>query len=62
MKVLIADDCEMSRELLDVAFEGIALAECAEDGERAVHLFAGALEQGNPFDLVCLDITMPRLS
>lgn len=62
MKVLIADDCEMSRELLAVAFEGLARVECAEDGERAVQLFMGALDRGNPFDLVCLDITMPRLS
>jgi two-component system chemotaxis response regulator CheY len=62
MKVLIADDCEMSRELLSVAFEGLARVECAEDGERAVQLFTGALEQGNPFDLVCLDITMPRMT
>ena len=62
MKVLIADDCEISRELLAVAFEGLARVECAEDGERAVQLFAGALTKGDPFDLVCLDITMPRMT
>lgn len=62
MKVLIADDCEMSRELLAMAFEGLARVESAEDGEQAVQLFSSALSHGEPFDLVCLDITMPRLS
>lgn len=62
MKVLIADDCEMSRELLAMAFEGIARVEAAEDGEQAARLFEAALAAGEPFDLVCLDITMPNMS
>ncbi|TWJ17733.1 response regulator [Geobacter argillaceus] len=62
MKVLIADDCEISRELLAVAFEGLARVKCADDGERAVQFFTEALNQEDPFNLVCLDITMPRLS
>jgi two-component system chemotaxis response regulator CheY len=62
MKVLIADDCEMSRELLAMAFEGIARVEAAEDGEQAAQMFEAALAKGEPFDLICLDITMPKLS
>ncbi len=62
MKVLIADDCEMSRELLAMAFEGLARVEVAGDGEAAVQMFEAALGKGEPFDLVCLDITMPKLS
>src|SRR5512138_3287637 len=48
-----SDDCEMSRELLAMAFEGLARVEAAGDGEAAVQMFEAALGKGEPFDLGC---------
>lgn len=33
----------------------------ATNGVEAVEAFAGAIEAGKPFDLVCLDIMMPEM-
>lgn len=62
MKILIVDDNEFSREVIRRSLAG--WGECSEagDGEAAVSLFRRALEEGRPFDLVCMDIMMPRLN
>jgi len=36
-------------------------ADVVVDGQEAVHAFSLALEESNPYDLVMLDIMMPRM-
>lgn len=61
MRILIAEDDPTSARYL----EGLLsrLGECAvvADGEEALLAFAKALDDDRPFDLVCLDIMMPRM-
>jgi len=59
-KILIMDDQELilesSSELLTIlGYE----AETAKNGEDAVKLFENAYHEGEPFDLVILDMTVP---
>lgn len=61
MKVLIVDDELPSRELLAHILKPHGVCTQAQDGEEAVALFKEALQAGNPFDLVFLDIMMPRM-
>ena len=59
-RVLVMDDEELVR---DVASEMLKLlgyeAEFATEGREAVDMYAAALAQGRPFDLVILDLTVP---
>ena len=59
-RVLVMDDEELVR---DVASEMLKVlgyeAEFATEGREAVDMYAAALAQGRPFDLVILDLTVP---
>jgi two-component system chemotaxis response regulator CheY len=61
MKALIADDDAFCRRMLQKMLSPYALCETAAEGPKAVQAFTSALEKGEPFDLVCLDILMPEL-
>ena len=62
-KLLIADDNVPNCELLDAVLtaEGHEVA-FAHDGAETLEAAAAAAEAGAPFDLVLLDIMMPKLS
>jgi two-component system cell cycle sensor histidine kinase/response regulator CckA len=59
-RILVMDDDELIRNL---AAEFLTLVGCevtvAKDGEEATMLYGQALRQGNKFDLVILDLTVP---
>jgi two-component system chemotaxis response regulator CheY len=60
MRILIAeDDCASARYMSGLLAR---FGECvlAEDGELALAAYCLALEEGRPFQLLCLDIMMPR--
>ncbi|MBU0971070.1 MAG: HDOD domain-containing protein [Proteobacteria bacterium] len=61
MKILIVDDETISRKILIKHME--ALGECvAKDNSRkAIAEFEVAAEQGQPFDLISLDVSMPGM-
>ncbi|RMF11001.1 MAG: response regulator [Candidatus Neomarinimicrobiota bacterium] len=59
MKILLVDDVLTNILLLKSYLAALGEVESAQDGKTAVELFARALEAGEPFDLVCLDIMMP---
>jgi len=62
MKCLIADDDSFGRELLTCFLADYAeTIDTAANGIEAVQLFSEALEQGNPYEFVCLDILMPEM-
>ncbi len=59
MKALIVDDCPLTREMIGLAMKGIAEVGFAENGVQAVDLVQQAIDQGEHYDLICLDISMP---
>ena len=61
MRFLIADDDFDSRRLLQKILYPFGYCDAAVDGEEAVEAFRSALKNGEPYDLVCLDIIMPNM-
>ncbi len=59
-KILIMDDQELilesSSELLSILGY---IVETAKNGEEAINVFKKAIDAGEPFDLVILDLTIP---
>ena len=59
MRILLAEDVEINREILMALLEGSgAQFTCAEHGARAVEVFEASPES---FDLILMDIQMPEL-
>ncbi len=61
MHILIADDEEHNRMLLQDILAPYGSCEQVVNGAEAVDAFLYAMEDGQPFDLICLDIMMPEL-
>lgn len=61
MRILIVEDDASSRELLSRFLSVYGRCETAGDGEAAVQAFRAALQEKDPYDLVCLDIQMPKM-
>ena len=61
-RALIVDDSRYQRRLIIQALGERFTAEEAANGKEAIERFAAALADGNPFDLVVMDILMPVLS
>ncbi len=59
MRSLIVDDDELGRLMLAAFIEDFGQCDLAENGKVALELIRGAIEKGEPYDLVCLDIIMP---
>ena len=60
-KILIVDDDRLCRVLLDEMLTGYGVRHQVECGRDAVRIVAQALQDGVPYDLVCLDIMMPGM-
>lgn len=58
---LIIDDDELGRELLATQLEPYAVCDLAVDGYEGVAKFAAALLEGNPYQVIFLDIVMPGM-
>ena len=61
MKILIVEDDFASRKLMQKFLSPYGRCEAVVDGEEAVSAFKEALEGDQPYDLVCLDIMLPRM-
>jgi two-component system chemotaxis response regulator CheY len=61
MKTLIVDDDFASRLLLQTVLSKYGECHIAADGREAVEAFRAAQEQGPGYDLICMDIMMPRM-
>lgn len=62
MKMLIADDDYTSRLTLQAMLKGYGDTHLAADGSGATAAVRAALDEGTPFDLICLDVSMPMVS
>ena len=61
MKTLIVEDDKTSHLLLKEILKPFGPSQSAGNGREAVEALRAALESGEPFDLVCLDIMMPEM-
>ncbi|MBP5652617.1 MAG: response regulator, partial [Lachnospiraceae bacterium] len=61
MKILIAEDDFASRKFMLRFLSKYGECDITVDGLEAVDAFLMALEGGDGYDLVCLDIMMPAL-
>lgn len=61
MKCLIAEDDFTARRLLQIYLADYADCFIAVNGIEAVQAVTEALEEGEPYDLICLDIMMPGM-
>ncbi len=58
-KILIMDDEEMIRNIAEEMIKTLGHEiELAEHGEEAIEKYKAAMESGNPFDIVILDLTI----
>jgi two-component system chemotaxis response regulator CheY len=61
MKVLIVEDDFISRKLLQDVLGHYGECDVAVDGVEAVDAFKIAVENNKPYELVCMDIMLPRM-
>jgi two-component system chemotaxis response regulator CheY len=61
MKVLIVEDDCTSGVLLQECLKEYGPTHLVVNGQEAVHAARIALEAGEPYDLICLDIVMPEM-
>jgi two-component system chemotaxis response regulator CheY len=59
MRILVVDDDPGAVELLRAILAPLGEVFGVGDGQKALELFRHGLDDGTPFDLVCLDIRMP---
>jgi len=60
-RFLIVDDDDTCRALLELLLSSHGRCDLAHDGREAVAAYRIALDNGHPYDLVCLDIMMPEM-
>lgn len=61
MKVLIVDDAATHRAVLKKYLSLYGDCQPAVNGREAVKMYQEALEENNPYELICMDIRMPEL-
>ncbi len=61
MKTLVVDDDFVSRTKMHTIMFDFGDCEAVENGKAAIASFNKALEDGHPFDLIALDISMPDM-
>lgn len=61
MRVLVVEDDFTSRRLLSLYLAPYGECDVAVDGHEALEAFRMALEEKQPYDVICLDIMMPNM-
>jgi two-component system chemotaxis response regulator CheY len=62
IKILVVEDDFTSRHLLQTFLSRYGQCHIAVNGREAVEAFRSALEEGDRYDLICMDIMMPEIS
>jgi two-component system chemotaxis response regulator CheY len=60
VRALIVDDDFYCRSYLQEILHAHAYCDVAVNGDEATFAFRKALDEGKPYDLVCLDLVMPE--
>lgn len=61
MKILIAEDDMTSRKFLNKFLSQYGECDLVVDGLEAIDAYLMALKEKTPYDLICLDIMMPKV-
>ena len=61
MKILIVDDDFICRKVLSRILDNYGAVDIASDGDEALCAVELALSEEDPYDLICLDLCMPKL-
>ena len=61
MKTLVVEDDFTSRLFLQTFLSDYGECHVAVNGHEALYAFSAAIDSGNPYDLICLDIMLPEL-
>lgn len=61
MKILIAEDDLVSRKFLSKALAKFGDCDLVIDGLEAIDAYMMAMREEEPYDLICLDIMMPKV-
>jgi two-component system, chemotaxis family, chemotaxis protein CheY len=61
-KSLVVDDEFTSRVILQKFLSGHGEVLVCKNGQEAIEAFTSALESGDPFSLVCMDVMMPGMT
>lgn len=61
MKILITEDDLSSRKFLYKFMSAYGECDITVDGMEALDAFLLAVDEGDPYDLVCIDIMMPKV-
>jgi two-component system chemotaxis response regulator CheY len=60
-RILIVEDDAATRGLMQILLAEYGDCTFADNGQEGIDVFTQALESGEPFELVCLDIMMPEM-
>ena len=61
MRILIAEDDFASRVVIKTMLEPYGVCDLVVNGEEVIEAFQLALTENNHYDLLCLDIMMPKM-
>ncbi len=61
MKILIAEDDDISRMIIKKILSQFGTCDTVVDGAETIEAFKLAWEDETPYDLICLDIMMPDI-
>ncbi len=61
MKTLIVEDDFASRKLMQKYLSPFGETDVVVDGREAMDAFKLAMEEDEPYDLICLDIMLPKM-
>ena len=61
MKILIAEDDRLSRTFLTEFLQDYGQCDTADNGLETIDKYIEALKAGQPYDMMCLDIMMPKV-
>jgi len=61
LKILIAEDNLAGRKFLNEFLSGYGDCDLVIDGMEAIEAYSTSLSGETPYDLICLDIMMPRV-
>lgn len=61
MRILVAEDDSVSRKFMHEFLSNYGECDVTKDGIEAIEAFIMALDLDKPYDLVCLDVMMPKV-
>ncbi len=60
-RILIAEDDDISRKLMCMLLSPFGECDEVTDGLEAIKAYRQAMKEKRPYDLICMDIMMPKL-